>query len=151
MSLSGKAQAGSTQEEAVQEIFEDALGYSSRADNGLLGMPLAEDIICRRTKGWHRQPAHGELLVVNDTSDMVHALRPPQFFSAGMCLRQQWADALEGSPRPTWCKCTLSIRAVTTLAVVSAELLAAKTLCKRCFGQPTDTNASSESSSDSAE
>ena len=45
---------------------------------GILGKPLVEDILCRRTKGWHRQPGEGELLVVNDTTDKVHALCPPR-------------------------------------------------------------------------
>ena len=134
-------------DESLQEVFEDALGLSFDDQDGPLGKPLVEDVICRRTKGWHRQPSCGELLVVNDATDKVHSLRPPRFVTPGICLTEEWDGIMLVSSRPTWCKCALPSRSLTTLVVCSPELLQSKTLCKRCFGKPDDQDETSGSSS----
>ena len=150
VSLAGEKE--DPQESEMQELFEEALGFDAHSDSSVLGTPLVEDILSQRTKGWHRQPGEGELLVVNDRSDKVHSLRPPRHALPGMCLVAEWNRCLQASSRPTWCKCTLSARAVTSLVACTPGFLATKELCMRCFGKPPaeDVGSTGSSSSDSS-
>ena len=136
-------------DESLQQVFEKALGLSFEDQDGLLGKPLVEDVIYRRTKGWYRQPTQGELLVVNDSTDKVHSLRPPRFVTPGLCLTKEWDQIMFVSSRPTWCKCALPSRSHTNLAVCSSDFLETKTLCKRCFGRPHEQDETSGLSSGS--
>ena len=131
----------------LQDDLDNSLGSSLAKEAGMLGKPSVEEILSKHTKGWKRKPAVWELVVVNDNSDLVHALRPPRFHEQGMCLDGAWADIRQQAERPTWSGCTFSQWAVTSLEVCTMELLHMAILCKRCFGNHEEMPEGPDSSS----
>ena len=146
-SLTSVSQGGMPHADTAQVTVDDVLGVSLTTSTGPLGKPKAEDILAQKVKGWSRKPFDKELVVINDKSATIHSLRPPRFQSDGACLVQLWCDIVQETDRPTWCGCTLSERAVASLAVISEELLQQSMLCKRCFGKQTEASDSTSSNS----
>ena len=148
-SLTVDSHGGVPKNDTVQVTVDDVLGDALSNSSGPLGRPKAEEVLAQNVKGWSRKPFAQELLVVNDRSAIVHSLRPPRFMADGVCLVQLWGDICQETEKPTWCGCTLSERAVTSLSVASKSVLEESTLCKRCFGKQSESLSSSSSSASS--
>ena len=136
---------------AAEERFDASLGSQLSKAAGVLGKPSVDDVLGRHTKGWtkgcSRVPDVGEAVVVNDTTDVIHTLRSPRAVDPDVCLIELWGTILQQSPKPTWCGCTLSVRAGHwSLVACSKDLLRTAVLCKRCFGKQENAPQTSSSS-----
>ena len=143
------ASSSGDQSDQLEVVLQEALGAHLAKEAGVLGKPMVDELLTH-TKGWHRKPYPRELLVANDMSSLVHALRPPQLHDEEVNLGELWTDMQQHGGHLTWCGCKLTTRAPTSLVIWDAEIAAISSLCKRCFGRETDQVVDSSSGSSSA-
>ena len=110
------------------------LGEHLGMEAGPLGKPCVDDVLALRSKGWARDPMPAEIVVVNDTTNLVHSLKPPRISGDQEDLVELWVSLQQQASRPTWCGCQLTSRAVTYLELWDREAMGER-LCKRCFGR----------------
>ena len=102
-------------------------------------------------KGWFREPFEEELLVMNESTLRLHALRPPRTNDTGRPLQEQWEE-LQQEQASTWCSWRVTAfrgkrQQGQSLTVWAAHLVPLHELCDICFGKPPDAQPSEGSSS----
>ena len=152
-----QVQSGSSVSSATDEDVESLLGADLFVSAGVLGKPSVDDLLAHH-KGWHRLPMEGEVLIVNEDTSSLHALRPPL---ANLLEEELSArlESLQDAQAKTWCGWAVSVKSkrqqAQSIALWSPTLASLGQLCPKCFGKPplegSHSSSSSSGSSASAE